>query len=169
MQIALTQYVLAFMLAVYPVQNHRFLGVSDDYTRARYAAIAADVADVALDPDEPPLFADGRTPGRVKTAMLLASLARFESGGFREDVDTLRKLGDGGAARCLLQIHAWPGERIEDRASCLRAGMRHLRASLRSCGTIAGFTVGHCEKDEPEAARRMGLAEEWIRSHPWAD
>jgi hypothetical protein len=167
MQSILTQYVLAFMLAVYPVKNHEYLGVSDSYTRARYEAIAADFADVALDPDEPALFADGRTPGRVKTAILLASIGRFESGGYREDVDTLVKLGDGGAARCLLQIHPWPGEVINDRASCLRAGLRHLRASFSACGSLAGYTVGHCVDHEKQAEKRMQLAEDWIRKHPW--
>jgi hypothetical protein len=172
---ALASYILAFMVAKYPVENHRFLGVSDEYTTARYEAIAADIADVALDPDEPPVFKSRFVEkrfrdldGRVKTAVLMASVARFESGGYREDVDTLVKKGDNGHAVCLLQLHLWPGEIVTDRASCLRAGMRHLRVSYRECHNLSGYTVGHCVEHEEQADRRSGMATEWVKAHPFA-
>jgi len=172
---ALASSILAFMVAKYPVENHRFLGVSDEYTMTRYRAIAADIADVALDPDEPPLFrSDAKLPefdrfydGRIKTAFLLASVARFESGGFREDVDNMTKTGDGGKAVCLLQIHLWENEIVTDRPSCLRAGLRHMRESYRMCHSLSGYTVGHCVKNEPQAIQRMKMAEEWLHDHPF--
>lgn len=173
--LALKAYILAFMTAHYPVANHRYLGVSDGYTLARYEAIAADIADVALDPDEPPIFRSQAIAekgardldGRVKTALLLASVARFESGGYREDVDTLVKLGDNGHARCLLQLHLWTGEVVTDRPSCLRAGLRHMRESYKACRSLSGYTVGHCVEHEPEAERRSGVAASWIKEHPF--
>jgi hypothetical protein len=172
---ALASYILAFMVAKYPVENHRFLGVTDEYTTARYETIAADIADVALDPDEPPVFRSKLITekrardldGRVKTAVLMASVARFESGGYREDVDTLVKKGDNGHAVCLLQLHLWPGEVVTDRASCLRAGMRHLRASYKDCHDLSGYTVGHCVEHEPQADKRSGMAAEWVKAHPF--
>lgn len=171
---ALASYILAFMVAKYPVENHRFLGVSDEYTMNRYRAIAADIADVALDPEEPPVFRSREVTassrdldGRVKTAMLMASIARFESGGFREDVDNLTKKGDGGRAVCLLQLHLWENEVVMDRPSCLRAGLRHIRASYKACHDLSGYTVGHCVENEPQAANRSGMAKEWLRDHPF--
>jgi hypothetical protein len=172
--IALKTYILAFMTAHYPVKNHHFLGVTDEYTMARYETIAADIADVALDPDEPPVFKSAFVEkqnrdldGRVKTALLIASIARFESGGYREDVDNLTKLGDNGHGVCLLQLHLWEGEIVTDRPSCLRAGLRHIRESYRSCHSLSGYTVGHCVEDEPEAKRRTELASNWIKNHPF--
>jgi len=169
--IALKSYLVAFMVAQYPVANHRYLGVTDEYTRARYEAIAADIADVALDPDEPPIFRDEKSSpydGRVKTALLMTSIARFESGGYREDVDTFKKLGDSGAARCLLQLHLWEGEVVNDRPSCLRAGLRHIRESYKSCHSLSGYTVGRCIDHEPEAERRTRMAENWLKKHPFS-
>lgn len=163
---ALIHYLVAFMLSCSPVKDHRYTGATDEYTLVRYESIAADIAGVALDPDEPALF-DGPT-GRVKTALLMTSIASFESGGFREDVDTLKVLGDGGAARCLLQIHPWIGEKIVDRASCLRSGLRHLRESYRLCHSLSGYTVGHCEKGEPKALKRFNRANDWLRKTPFA-
>lgn len=173
--IALKTYILAFMTAHYPVANHRFLGVTDEYTTARYEAIAADIADVSLDPDEPPVFRSGLITekrardldGRVKTAVLLASVARFESGGYREDVDTLVKKGDAGHAVCLLQLHVWAAEVVTDRPSCLRAGLRHIRESYRKCHDLSGYTVGHCVEHEAQADKRSGMAAEWVKTHPF--
>jgi hypothetical protein len=174
LNLALKAYILAFMTAHYPVANHRFLGVSDEYTLARYSDIAADIADVSLDPDEPPVFRSATVEkqtreldGRVKTAVLLASVARFESGGYREDVDMLVKLGDNGHAKCLLQLHLWPGEVVTDRPSCLRAGLRHIRASYKTCHDLSGYTVGHCVEHEEQADRRSGMAADWIKAHPF--
>jgi hypothetical protein len=170
---ALAKYVLAFMLAKYPVANHLFLGVTNEYTMSRYEAIAADIADVALDPDEPPVFRSASVTelrardldGRVKTAVLMASIARFESGGYREDVDTLVKLGDNGHGKCLLQLHLWPGEVVTDRPSCLRAGLRHIRASYKQCHDLSGYTVGKCVEHEEQAERRSGMAADWVKEH----
>lgn len=172
--LALKAYILAFMTAHYPVANHRFLGVTDEYTMVRYETIAADIADVALDPDEPPVFRSALVEkqardldGRVKTAVLMASVARFESGGFREDVDTLVKLGDNGHAVCLLQLHLWLGEVVTDRPSCLRAGLRHMRASYKACHDLSGYTVGHCVEHEPQAEKRSKMASDWVKEHPF--
>jgi hypothetical protein len=164
---ALAAYVLSFMLAQYSVQNHRCTGASDAETLEHYRAIAADIADASLDPDEPPVFRTDKTgDGRVKTALLLASIARWESQ-YRQDVDELRVRGDGGAALCILQIHPFEGEVIEDRASCLRAGLRHLRASYRACHSLSGYTVGRCVAGEVEAERRLRPAERWLRDNPY--
>ena len=162
----LTTYILAFMLARAPVESHRFTGATDAQTTARYAGIAADIADVSMDPEEPPVFSGD--DGRVKTAMLLASITLFESGGYRADVDELRHRGDGGQAVCLAQIHPWKGERIVDRPSCLRAALRHLRSSFASCHSMSGYTVGRCEEHEPKAELRIRTAIRWLDHHPFA-
>jgi hypothetical protein len=72
--------------------------------KARYGEIAEAILSVAYDPSEPPLF--GGRNGRARTAAVLLSVARMESG-FRRDVDlNLGKLarGDGGRSWCLMQV-----------------------------------------------------------------
>ena len=79
----LTTYLLTAMLAWVPAKAHQARETADA-TQARYASIASDVAIVASDPAEPPLFQG--SDGRVRTALLLLSVAYWESA-FRPDVD----------------------------------------------------------------------------------
>lgn len=110
----LITYLLVAMTAWVPVRNLTAWGESKEDVLARYESIANDVASVALDPDEPPVFTGAA--GRTKTALLVMSVASFE-GGFQKFVDdgecndsrfsADRRGGcDGGRAYTIWQLHA---------------------------------------------------------------
>lgn len=168
---SLAAYLFAAMVSWYPLATHAFTGATIERTEARYHAIAEDLATIALDEGEAPLFA-GET-GRAQTALLALSIAGFESGGFAEDVDTMKRKGDGGKAICLMQLHAPWSDGVLDRATCFRGGMRALRASWDHCrlGTIAdrltAYTTGRCMRDEHHANLRANRALAWWKEHPF--
>ena len=143
-------------------------------TEARYQDIAADLDLVTSDPDEKPLFA-GPT-GRAQTALLMLAITRFESGGWRGDVDQEDEpSGDGGRAWCLAQLHAPYADDLTDRVSCFRAMLRALRDSWALCPSegwdvarhLTGYTRGRCVEDEPEAQHRAALATRTWLAMPW--
>lgn len=152
------------------------LATSAEHTR--YAAIAADLARVTLDPAEKPAF-DGED-GRAKTALLLAAIASFESG-YRADVDDGRTRGDNGDSWCLMQVRVIGKTRdgytgqdlVRDRTKCFRVALRIVRESLSWCKNraiedrLAGDTVGRCTENEPLARNRFGRARTYWRGHPF--
>ena len=75
---ALITYLLSAMFAWAPPADHDYYADRQD-TVERYESIAKDIADVALDPNEPPLF--GGPQGRAQTALYVTSIAFYESGG----------------------------------------------------------------------------------------
>jgi hypothetical protein len=83
MQLFIT-YLLTAMLSWVPVTNLTPYGETEDQAMGRMHSIAEDIATVVLDRDEPPIFAAAE--GRIKSGLLLASIASFE-GGFQKFVD----------------------------------------------------------------------------------
>lgn len=70
----------------------------------RFNAIAKDVLAVTMDPTEKPLF--GGKVGRIKTTMVLLSIALYESA-YRKDVDLglgKHAKGDSGRSWCMMQM-----------------------------------------------------------------
>jgi hypothetical protein len=172
--ITLAPYLYATALAWSPLSAHDYTRVDRAVTDARYHSIAEDLERVVLDPREAPLF-DGPT-ARAQTAVLMLAIASFESGGFRADVDRQDEAsGDGGAAWCLAQLHLPYAKGLTDRASCFRGMLHALHDSWDMCATdgwdpayhITGYTVGHCEANEPEALHRAGRAMKWWAASPW--
>jgi hypothetical protein len=177
MSSALAAYLLGIMVAWYPLSTHDFTHKSTDYTNARYASIAQDLATVALDPSEVPLLEDSENKpkgtGRIETAMLMLSWAGYESGGFAEDVDLMIKMGDGGRAKCLMQLHKPYMDNVVDRVTCFREGLRAMHDSMRMCrkgslaSRLAGYTVGHCVPEENGAKHRVNRAVKYLRENPF--
>lgn len=110
---ALTHYILTAMLSWTPIQNFTMHGEAEDHARARLQDIASDIASVFTDSNEAPVFS-GPT-GRVRSALLLASIGSFE-GGWQQFVEEgdCNKTGykadgrgscDGGFAFTSWQIH----------------------------------------------------------------
>lgn len=168
----LAAYLLAAMSSWAPPSVHDFTGTPRAVTEARYESIATDLATVALDPEEVPLFAG--EVGRAQTALLMLAIASYESGQFRFDVDRQDKpSGDGGLAYCLGQLHGKYAEGLTDRVSCFRGQLRALRDSWAMCKTgtpadrITGYTVGRCDPGEPQAIHRMERATRWWGKHPY--
>jgi hypothetical protein len=161
----LASWVLAAMMTWVPLQQ-------SDAELARYDAMAHDFAAVALDSSEEPPFSGDL--GRAKTALLMASIASFESG-YRADVDDGRTTGDHGHSYCIMQVQVigktregWTGQDLtSDRKKCIRVALRHIRESFRWCQAsaqedrLAGYTVGSCKPNERFSRDRM-LRAKWF-------
>jgi hypothetical protein len=177
---ALIAYLLAAMVTWSPPGDHDYYERREE-TLERYASIARDVAEVALDPTEAPLF--GGPQGRVQTGLLLASVAFYESGGYRRDVDFgigNKARGDSGRSWCLMQINLgdgmtaerWSGrDLVLDRQKCIRVGLRRMRQSFDMCkgeafvDRLSGYTTGRCMADDDFSHRRMKRALGWWSQH----
>ena len=172
----LVTYLLAAMLAWIPSSVQKSLENSEN-AQARYEAIARDVASVALDPDETPIF--GGPGGRARTALLLLSVASFESY-YRKDVDEGTRLGDHGRSYCVMQIRVgdgvtregWSGpELIADRKLCVRAALHIMRSSFGACrklgldDRLAAYATGRCEPGSDLSRERFGRARKWWEVH----
>jgi hypothetical protein len=178
---ALIAYLIAAMVTWSPPADHDYYA-SREETLDRYAAIAHDIATVALDPAEAPLF--GGPQGRAQTALLVASVAFYESGGYRRDVDFgigKKARGDSGRSWCLMQINlgegatleSWTGrDLVAERQKCLRVGLRRMRDSFAMCkelpfmDRLSGYTTGRCTEGDDYSHRRMRRALDWWTSHP---
>lgn len=123
----LSAYLLTAMLAWAPGEHRG--DASATAMVARYQSIADDVANISLEPTEPPLYAGDN--GRARTALILLELAWWESG-FLRRVDVgkcLRDECDYGAAFSLWQLQPKNGITFE--------GTGFLYASMRSADWIA--------------------------------
>jgi hypothetical protein len=162
---ALAAYFLTAMLSWYPLKTHNFTKKTEAQTLERYQSIATDLATVVMTEEPLPLDPKGLHPefeGRPQTGMVELSFAGFESGGFAEDVDNMTRLGDGGNAKCLMQLHSPYKERVTDRVSCFREGLRAMHDSWNMCqyatriaDHLTGYTVGRCMYKEHGAELRV--------------
>lgn len=161
--------LLALILAAVPA---RVAALPQPHTLAETVAeredrmheIAADVWEVAS--TEPPLT--GYT--RAGTALVILAVARVESD-YALDVDRFAcGVGrcDGGMAHGLLQVHPLDGEDVSTRQAALRAGLRHLRASMSMCpgdGMFVGYAGGvDCDDARAlrESRRRVAEVRVWL-------
>ena len=150
--------------------------------KARYGAIAQALAEVALDPDEAPLFAGD--DGRLKTATLMLAMSRFEST-WRRDVDLgigPRARGGGGRYWCLMQIgvprgktpEGWTGrDLVESRDRCFRRALHILQRGKRVCRKHGGtsfvnhYASGYCDRAKKPVKKRVDLMKQWLRDNPF--
>jgi hypothetical protein len=176
---ALAAYLLKAMVAFVPVGMHAYYETG---TGARYAEIAADIADVALT-DEPAFKGE---LGRVKTALLLTAIASYES---NFDARTDRGLSvrpgdnDRGAAVGLWQTHlyapllpeGWTREDLaSDRKKAARFALRMVRESFRVCAgrpavELLGWYTrgGNGCAPSVKGEHRMSRAMRWLEAHPF--
>lgn len=179
---ALWNYLLVAMIAWCPPAHHRYLLTHlasdfqrDAYTTARYESIAKDLEDVVE--NEKPLFS-GPT-GKAETALVMLSIASYESGEFREDIDTVKGTGDHGRAHCIMQIEfpLRPGEVMNDRKDCFRIGLARIRESMKACPNskkedkLAVYARGNCHDRWGIANSRMKMrrALNWWAYHPFEE
>jgi len=149
-----------------------------DADRLRYESIAQDLVSVVYDDAEQPAFAGA--DGRAKTALLMASIASFESG-YRADVDDGRTTGDHGRSYCLMQVQVfgktdegWTGhDLVADRKKCFRAALKRIRISFDWCKShaledrLAGYTSGQCRDGEHLARDRFFRARAYWAHTPF--
>jgi len=172
----LVTYLVTAMLSWVPLHAHAPVESADD-ARGRYESIARDVAAVVLDGGEEPLF--GGSSGRSETAILMLSVASFESS-FRKSVDEGRGRGDKGRSYCLMQIHVgagttsegWSGpDLVENRQWCFRAALHMLRGSFGAChklsveDRLSAYATGRCLPNVEISRSRVGRARAFWESH----
>jgi hypothetical protein len=174
----LLSYFMAAMVAWCPLSNHYWPPSSlthqeiDAKTTARYESIAKDLEDVLN--TEKPLFAGPL--GKVKTGLLVLSVASYESG-FTEKVDNTSGSGDHGQSHCIMQIlyPLRPGEVMNDRKDCFRLGITRLRESMAACPNsdvrdkLAVYARGRCDSPWGITNSRMKMyrAMSWLTGHPY--
>jgi hypothetical protein len=173
---SLVAYLVAAMIGWVPLQSH-LPSESVDEAQARYESIARDAAAVAFDEAEAPLFSGPE--GRTQTALLMLSIASYESG-YAKRVDDGRGLGDHGHSYCLMQLRigrgttheGWTGpELTSDRKRCFRAGLHVVRTSFGVCRALpvddrlSAYATGHCFADAKISRSRVARARAWRASH----
>jgi hypothetical protein len=160
---SLVSYLVAAMIAWVPLHAHAPLESPED-TLARYESIARDLATVALDDDEEPLFAGD--DGRVQTALLMASVASYESS-YGKTVCLMQIRVGGGVTR-----EGWSGsDLVRDRTLCFRAGLHILHSSFGACHRLpvedrmSAYATGHCFENARVSRSRIGRARAWFAAH----
>jgi hypothetical protein len=193
----LVRYLLVAMFAWSPAKEHPSETAAE--VGSRYTGIAIDIAEVALDPAEPPVF-PGRF-GRERTALLLNSLA-FHEGRYFSFVDRgecnqpgfkadRRGTCDNGRAFSLWQIQAgrglvlngttWSWWTIRTDASPITGPdliqnrqlaarvALHMARASLKSGSLCVYTGESCKGAHPNADARWSTAQKWFWSHPIED
>jgi hypothetical protein len=178
----LVQWIVSSMTKHAPPGKSKFEGAkeTEEEGRARYEAIVRDLLEVTYDPAEPVLapYASDED-GRLKTALTVLSVVRFESG-YRRDVDLgvgPNARGDNGSSWCLVQLNigngktaeGWTGkELVKDRKKCLRAGLHAIQKSFALCekldvrDRLSVFTTGKCRNKQKESRNRVVWSQKWF-------
>ena len=122
----------------------------------RYASIAADLAAVVEETEEP--------ENEESIALTALAIAIHESG-LRAEVDDGRVRGSGTDV-CLMQIRTTRrhADRLAaDRRECLRTGVRLARASLAACrrspwaDRLAAYASGRCDAGQKASREIMAI------------
>lgn len=170
----LVTYLVAAMTAWVPLKAQP---ESPEETMARYESIARDVAAVAYDEAEEPLFPGPE--GRAQTALFMLSIASYESA-YHKTVDQGLGRGDHGRSYCLMQIRVgdgttregWTGRQlVTDRTMCFRSALHILHGSFNVCRRLpiedrmSAYATGHCFENADVSRSRVGRARNWWTTH----
>jgi hypothetical protein len=121
---------------------------------------AAAIAEVIQSED------DTLTASDYRDGETLLRIARYESGGFREDVASCKTRGDSGEARGLFQVHGFSAtEKVQlcssDYREQVKVALGRVRGSIQRCANkglwgshlLTEYTHGTCKKEQGNAAR----------------
>lgn len=159
----LTGYIVAAMMSWVPISNHATYETAEE-TMNRYVDIATTISTVAMDPEKEPLYAGD--DGRLRTALLLASVASSESH-FRKSVDTCQISGDKGLAWGLWQTHASKDRVCNDRVEAATIALKMMRYSISHCKNynvldrLSIYTRGRCRSNAKHSRLKMTRAHNW--------
>lgn len=164
--IVLALYLLDAMTAWIPKTKHSYYE-KVSATEDRYIDLAFAIAKVALDPNQEPLFDEN--DGRIKTALLLASIASYESQ-FNERVTNCYQPGDHGLAWGPFQTHSNRKKTCSsfENATIIALGM--ARQSIKACKNfpildrLSAYTNGHCVNNFA-SQQRMSRGLKWYAAH----
>lgn len=136
-------------------------------TEQRYSELAATIAAVVLDTNHEPMF-EGEY-GRVKEALLLASIASYESN-FERDMMNCKITGDSGIAFGPWQTHTKKNETCNNIISAATHALRMARTSLDWCkgqrlpDRLSGYTDGKCRTSQA-SRNRMNRALNYFKEN----
>jgi hypothetical protein len=174
----LSTYVLAAILGWTRIHGQ----AKDSSDLAWLSGIADDISAVSIEVE--PLFKNDESHSR--TALLLASVARFESNfapwvdaGLCNSKEWLSSsiaihhgsTCDGGHAFSLWQVHPYSGATGEamlgDRKVAIREAVSRMRVSLDAGKGLCWYTGEPASGDCPKAELRLRTALVWEKGHPW--
>ena len=162
----LSAYVLSAMTTWVPVAEHAWVERAP-VTVQRYSEIAETIAAVAN--DEAPVFGGDENEARVRTALLLASIASYESH-YAARVDDCR-VSNGGAFG-LWQTVAPRAKVCPDRGAAARLALSMIRQSFTECSKnseldrLAFYTDGVCRPSWGRSRWRVGRGERFWKATP---
>jgi hypothetical protein len=162
----LSAYVLSAMVSWVPVEEHASFE-RREITVQRYEAIAQTIAKVAA--DEPPVFDGDEDSARARTALLLASIASYESH-YAARVEDCRVANAGALG--LWQTVAPRSKVCSGREAAARLALGMVRQSFEQCkkheelDRLAFYTDGFCKRDWGRSRFRVGRALRWWRASP---
>lgn len=160
-------YILAAMVSWVPISDHAYYEKAE-ITTARYNEIATTIVEATMDPNRAPLFEGD--DGRIKTALLMASIASSE-GFFRKDIDTCTKGGDNGLAWGLWQTHANKKIVCSNRAAAINIALDMVKNSMTTCqglpllDRMSVYTDGACHINWSRSRFKMHRAMSWHTKH----
>ena len=145
----LMQAAVIFAIQLMDSTNHNL-----PYDKQLVSSVVSKIATVTSDPAE------------LET---LIKIARWESGGFRQEVINCKVKGDHGQAHGLFQVHPWSQQEAKDCCSTditvqAKIALDRVHYSVDMCkrfgkkgsDLLAGYTVGHCVVNNVDAALRWG-------------
>lgn len=159
----LTSYLMLAILFLSPL-HHSLNKKETPLDRLdRYHSIVSDIAEVATDPAEAPVFT-GKF-AKERTALLILSIGLHESG-YDKNVDDGSQRGKLGEV-CFLQVmpnminskHNYSPDYLMDRKNCIRAALSIIRDSKCSediTTMLRAYVSGKCSKNpDPEKAKNI--------------
>lgn len=191
---ATAAWLVAAMTAWSPIDRPHYIfeaKETPEQATERYEAISWAVVNVAYNPNNAPVILAKGDHSRASTALLMVSLAFFESG-FRRDIDLGQgkySAGDFGRSHCMMQIQtgsnrrdtstlekligkSWSAEDlVQDRDKCFTAGFIIMSKSFTACHSLpleqrlAVYASGNCDEGHEESEKRFNKAHRWYDGH----
>lgn len=169
--ILLATYLLTAMTDWVPLDNHAYYEKKDD-TLLRYINIALATAKTALDDKHTPVF-EGDDK-RVKTALLLASIASTETG-YEKTAVICKRGGDHNIAWGPWQTHTDKKKTCSSLDNAADMALNFVEISFNWCAgkvsaldKLSGYTDGRCRRSW-QSQRKISRALQWHKEHPYEE
>jgi hypothetical protein len=169
--IMLASYLLTAMVSWVPLKEHSYYE-KEDSTLLRYCEIALAMATVALDESRTPVFSGD--DGKVKTALLLASIASTETG-YEKNAVTCKRNGDNGIAFGPWQTHTSKAQTCNNLSDAAGFALNFVERSFNWCTSLnprinpldklSGYTDGRC-RESWQSRQKITCALKWHSSNP---
>lgn len=150
-------YLVAAMLAFVPLEQCPSEYASVEY----YEGIAADMLVAA---SVNPVYSE-EEGGEVRTALLMASIASYES---HFDDEAVSRTHDV----CIMQVRPREGDDVSDRQKCLDIALDRIHESFKACSRgkrelLSVYTTGKCYFQQKDARYRRIRSDNWWETHPF--